>query len=83
MDFSAIRKEIFNNNLSVNELVTDFFSKIDSIDPEINSFTCVTKDLAEIQAKKIDLLIQKGEKLPPLAGNRPAGSSDAQALSPA
>ena len=49
MDFSAIRKEIFNNNLSVNELVTDFFSKIDSIDPEINSFTCVTKDLAEIQ----------------------------------
>ena len=68
MDFSSFRKEINNKNASVKELVTDFFKKIEKIDKKINSYTCLTKDIAEIQAQKIDKFIQNGEKLPPLAG---------------
>ena len=45
MDFSSLRKEIKNKNASVKELVNDFFYKIDSKDPEINSYICTTKKM--------------------------------------
>ena len=68
MDFKTIRKEINSNNVSVKELVNDIFLKIDSKDPDINSYICTTKDNAIKQAEKIDTLIQNKEILPPLAG---------------
>ena len=43
MDFNSLRKEINNKNASVKELVNDIFNKIDSKDPEINSYICTTK----------------------------------------
>ena len=68
MNFSSIRKEITNNNISVKELIRDFFSKIDKKNPKLNAYTSTTKSIAELQADKIDKLINNGEKLPPLAG---------------
>ena len=68
MDFKSIRKEINKRNASVKELVSDFFSKIESKDPHINSYICTTKELALTQAKVIDNLIQKNQILPSLAG---------------
>ena len=68
MDFNSLRKEINSKNVSVTELIKDFFLKIDSKDPVINSYICTTKDNAFSQAETIDKLIQNGEKLPPLAG---------------
>jgi aspartyl-tRNA(Asn)/glutamyl-tRNA(Gln) amidotransferase subunit A len=68
MDFNTLRKEISNKNASVQELVNDFFLKINSKDSEINSYICTTKDKAIEQAKKIDILIQNGDILPALAG---------------
>ena len=68
MDFNTFRKEITSKNASVRELVNDIFLKIDSQNPQINSFICTTKDNALMQAKKIDELIQNNEILPPLAG---------------
>ncbi len=68
MNFNSLRKEIISNNVSVKELVNDFFAKIDQKDSEINSYICTTKDNAISQAEKIDQLIQNKEKLPPLAG---------------
>ena len=68
MDFNSFRKEINSNNASVQELVKEIFFKIDSIDPEINSYISTTKDNAIKQAKNIDKLICDQEKLPPLAG---------------
>ena len=58
MDFNSLRKEIYNKNASVKELVNDFFLKIDSKDPEINSYICTTKENAIAQAEKIDQLKQ-------------------------
>ena len=68
MNFYSLRKEINSNNASVKELVNDFFAKIESKDPEINSYICTTKDNAIAQAENIDILIQNKEDLPPLAG---------------
>ena len=68
MDFSTLRKEINNKNISVKELVNDIFLKIDSKDSEINSYICTTKDNAISQAENIDKLLQNDEILPPLAG---------------
>ncbi len=68
MDFNSLRKEINSKNISVTELIKDFFLKIDSKDPVINSYICTTKHNAFSQAETIDKLIQNGEKLPPLAG---------------
>ena len=68
MNFNSFRKEIKNKNASVKELVNDILSKIDSKDPKINSYICITKDNAIAQAENIDKLIQNNEELPPLAG---------------
>ena len=67
MDFNSLRKEINSKNSSVKELVTDFFLKIDSKDPEINSYICTTKEKAIGQAENIDKLFRNDEILP-LAG---------------
>ena len=68
MDFNSLRKEIKNKNLSVKELINDFFLKIDSKDPDINSYISITKDIAFSQAENIDKLILDKKMLPPLAG---------------
>jgi len=68
MNFSSLRKEINSNNASVKELINDIFLKIDSKDPEINSYIRTTKEYAFAQAENIDKLIQNEETLPPLAG---------------
>ena len=68
MDFNSLRKEINSKNASVKELVNDIFLKIDSKDPEINSYICITKENAIAQAENIDQMIKNEEKLPPLAG---------------
>ena len=68
MNFNSFRKEINSKNASVKELINEIYSKIDSKDPEINSYICTTKNDAILQAEKIDNLIQHDEILPPLAG---------------
>ena len=68
MDFKSLRDEINSKSASVYELVNDLFLKIDSKDPDINSYICTTKDNATKQAKNIDKLIEMGIELPPLAG---------------
>ena len=68
MNFNSFRKEIINGNASVKELVLDFFTRIESINPIINAYITTTSELANKQAENIDNLIQNKKKLPPLAG---------------
>ena len=44
------------------------FLKIDSLNPKINAYTCLTKQIANSQSEQIDKLISNKQKLPPLAG---------------
>ena len=57
MNFSSFRNEINSRNASVKELINEFFSKIDSKDPEINSYISTTKEIAIAQSENIDQLI--------------------------
>ena len=59
MNFNSFRKEINSGNASVKELVNEFFLKIDSLNPKINAYTCLTKNIAYSQAVNIDKLITK------------------------
>ena len=68
MKFSQFRNEIIRKNSSVKELIQNYFTRIDLLNPKINAFTSVTKDIALKQAEKIDEIIQKNQTLPPLAG---------------
>ena len=68
MNFKFIRNEINSRNVSVKELINDIFLKIDSKDPQINSYIRTTKENAILQAENIDKIIQRKEVLPPLAG---------------
>ena len=54
MDFKSLREKINSKSASVKELISEFFIKIDSKDPEINSYICTTKDKAIAQAENID-----------------------------
>lgn len=68
MNFNSFRKEINSGNASVKELVNEFFLKIDLLNPKINAYTCLTKNIANSQSENIDKLITNNQKLPPLAG---------------
>ena len=68
MNFNSFRKEINSGNASVKELVNEFFLKIDSLNPKINAYTCLTKNIAYSQSENIDKLITDNQQLPPLAG---------------
>ena len=68
MDFTSYREKLSSGNTSVKELVQKFFLKINKLNPKINAYTSITKDIADNQAEKIDSLIQKDQPLPPLAG---------------
>ena len=68
MNFKFFRNKINSRNVSVKELINDIFLKIDSKDPQINSYIRTTKENAILQAENIDKIIQRKEVLPPLAG---------------
>ena len=68
MNFNSFRKEINNGNASVKELINEFFLKINSLNPKINAYTCLTKHIADVQSEKIDNLIKNNQNLPALAG---------------
>ena len=68
MNFNSLRKEILSKNASVSELTSDFFSRIEKINPQINAYICTTKDIAKVQAQRVDEIIQKDQHLPLLGG---------------
>tara|TARA_S200000501_G_scaffold323076_1_gene319505 strand:+ start:677 stop:1108 length:432 start_codon:yes stop_codon:yes gene_type:complete len=68
MNFNSFRKEINSGKASVKELVNEFFTKIEKLNPKINAYTCLTKSIASSQSANIDELISNNQKLPPLAG---------------
>ena len=57
MNFNSFRKEINSGKTSVKELINEFFLKIDSLNPKINAYTSLTKQIANDQSEQIDKLI--------------------------
>lgn len=65
---TEIQQKLKEKEFSAIELCNWYLEKIKKEDEKIQAFITLTEDLAKKQAKKIDHLIQKGEKLPSLAG---------------
>ncbi len=62
------QKELLNKNISAVELINATFQRIEEVENKVESFNCLTKEIAIETAKKVDGIISKGEQLPPLAG---------------
>src|SRR5450432_4395725 len=75
LTIAATRSAIADRKISASQLVQDFYGKIEAEDGEIHAFLTLSKERAENQAAKVDALLNKGEKLPPLGGV-PVGIKD-------
>lgn len=62
------RKALLNKEVSAVELLQATFDRIDEVENKVESFNCLTKDIAFETAKKVDEKISKNEELPLLAG---------------
>ena len=62
------RQALLNKEISAVELTQAAFDRIEEVESKIESFNCLTKDVAFETAKKVDEKIAKGEELPLLAG---------------
>lgn len=65
---SELRKMLLNRDISAVELVDESYKRIDETEDKIQSFNCLTKDLAYKTAKEVDERIKINAELPPLAG---------------
>lgn len=63
-----IRDAIIERRLSATEVTRYFIARIAALDPPIHSYITVAEKQALAQAEAIDQLIQRGERVGPLAG---------------
>jgi aspartyl-tRNA(Asn)/glutamyl-tRNA(Gln) amidotransferase subunit A len=63
-----VRAALDARKISARELVTDFYSRIERRNAELNIFLALSPERAYAQADKIDMAIAAGDALPPLAG---------------
>jgi aspartyl-tRNA(Asn)/glutamyl-tRNA(Gln) amidotransferase subunit A len=80
MDLNALtidsaRSAVAKRKTSATALAEAFYGKIASDDPKIGAYLTLSKDRAMAKAAQIDSLVEKGEKLPALAGV-PVGIKD-------
>ena len=54
--------------ISAQELVADFYKRIEARNPELNAFLVLSSERARRQTDRIDALVAEGKPLPPLAG---------------
>lgn len=62
------RKALLNKEISAVELINATYERIDEVESKVESFNCLTKEIALETAKKVDEKIAKGDELPLLAG---------------
>lgn len=64
---ASIRKAIESKQISARELTTEFYSRIEKRNPELNAFLTLSPERAYAQADRIDGMRSQGESLPQLA----------------
>jgi aspartyl-tRNA(Asn)/glutamyl-tRNA(Gln) amidotransferase subunit A len=64
----SIRAALQTKKVSARQLVNEYYTRIERRNPELNAYLMLSPDRAEAQARRIDELISRGERLPPLAG---------------
>ena len=61
-------RAIQNKEIKAIELLDATYDRIDEVEDKVQSFNCLTKEIAYETAKKVDEKVEKGEDLPLLAG---------------
>ncbi len=64
----TVRDALTSKKISARELTSEFYTRIDQRNPELNCFLTLSPDRAYAKADAVDAAIAKGESLPPLAG---------------
>jgi aspartyl-tRNA(Asn)/glutamyl-tRNA(Gln) amidotransferase subunit A len=75
LTIDAARSAVAEGKTSATALAESYFAKIESDDAKIGAYLILSKERAMAKAAEVDSLVQKGEKLPPLAGV-PVGIKD-------
>jgi len=75
LTIDAARSAVAKGKISATALAESFYAKIESDDPKIGAYLMLSKQRALAKAAAVDALVEKGEKLPPLAGV-PVGIKD-------
>ncbi len=65
---ASVRAALQARKISARELTSDFYSRIDKRNPELNAFLTLSPERAFAQADRMDAAVASGEDLPPLAG---------------
>jgi len=68
LTITQIHRGLIKGEFSALELTQAFLDRIEKLDKKISAFLTVTKNLALSQAKKIDEIISREEKIPILTG---------------
>ena len=71
----GVRDGVAAGTLKAVSLVEDYFSTIDAKNGEINAYLSLNREAALAEASSVDDAVQRGERLPPLAGV-PVGIKD-------
>ncbi len=64
----SIRAALEAKTISAREIATEFYSRIEKRNPELNAYLTLSPERAYAQADRIDTMRAKGTRLPPLAG---------------
>ena len=68
LTIDSTRTAVAAKQVTVSNLVEQFYGKIKAEDPAIHAYLTLCEDRAFTQASRIDDLVRKGAALPPLAG---------------
>jgi aspartyl-tRNA(Asn)/glutamyl-tRNA(Gln) amidotransferase subunit A len=75
LTIDSARSAVEQREASATALAEAFYARIDSDDPKIGAYLTLSKERALGKAAQVDVLAEKGGKLPPLAGV-PVGIKD-------
>jgi aspartyl-tRNA(Asn)/glutamyl-tRNA(Gln) amidotransferase subunit A len=65
---ASVHAALQAKKISPRELADEFFARIERRNPELNAFLTLSPERAYAQARQIEQLLARGERLPPLAG---------------
>ena len=68
LTIDAARSAVQDRKVTATTLAEEFYTEIQKDDPRIGSYLILSKDRALEQAGRMDQLVSRGEKLPPLGG---------------
>ncbi len=68
LTIDAARSAVQDRKVTATALAEEFYTEIQKDDPRIGAYLILSKDRALEQAGRMDQLVSRGEKLPPLGG---------------